>query len=662
MMKNILSLIVIFGLTLFSNNVFGALSFNPSPSSGVALLTQFTQTLTVFNDGTTNESPNFSVSQAGLFKMVDRCSGKILKPKTSCYMLISVDPKQNSFTTQLQNNSSDILTLSFTKTQVLTESFSLSTSNLNFGTIKQFGYSGSKQLTLTNTGTANISPIFTPTAHVKLLANRCTELRKGSSCSLFVVVDSNASLGYSGAITGQSISIKPSISGTAQVVSISGNMSVYTPCGVNQHANGLSCDDNVITCSDFSLGIMSGSQTWNPLSSSYSSCQASSVNDCFAGYSYSSGSCSIINASVFEKEYQPSEALLAIPNQTFYYTNNGNQGRMFVKFSLTQKSYVNSFELKVNSMGTMGFGVANASNPSETALDGHIMLRTFDNYQSGSGIKTFSYNDAGLLLDPGTYYVMDMGGYLGGSYTAPLYYSPPNVSSSIYGRECDFGYGSCGTNGIYIPFTTPPHNYAPHFKINTTPFIEPLAFSPALTSPNLVLSNANKTMTGSSAPVISWGYVNKFVNTSTNGKFYVELKFSSPYYSYIGGNFRNSDPTVFYDGGWPFALSAGYTGFYSHQGTPALYLNSSGTTVSGLTWTHNSVVMIALDLANNRAWMGVDGVWGSGNPATNTGGLDISGARGSFSRFYFAAALSSGSVEVLNVNQYSPPSGFISPP
>lgn len=72
--------------------------------------------------------------------------------------------------------------------------------------------------------------------------------------------------------------------------------------------------------------------------------------------------------------------------------------------------------------------------------------------------------------------------------------------------------------------------------------------------------------------------------------------------------------------------------------------------------------MLAIDLANNKAWQGVNGVWGSGDPATNTGGLSISGARGSFTRFYFSAALSNGSVEVLTPFQYTPPTGFIAPP
>lgn len=70
------------------------------------------------------------------------------------------------------------------------------------------------------------------------------------------------------------------------------------------------------------------------------------------------------------------------------------------------------------------------------------------------------------------------------------------------------------------------------------------------------------------------------------------------------------------------------------------------------------VVMLAIDLDNNRAWIGLDGNWPAGNPAANTGGLDISGARGSFSRFYFAVALGSGSVQIPATTFYTAPAGF----
>ena len=647
----------------FSISSFASLSFSPQPVSGSLSLQEYSQTLTIFNNGSSDEIMNLSISQSGLAKMVDRCSGKILKPKKSCYILLSVDPKQNSFSTQLLNNSSSILNLNFTKTQTITESLSVSASSLNFGTIKQFGYTGHKQLILTNTGNTTLNPILNPSSNVKILANRCESLRKNSSCSIFVVIDAQSSLGYSGSISGQSLSVKASASQSPIIVSISGNMNVFTTCSPTQHLNGSVCEDNVISCSSLSSGVLSGSQTWNAGSSSYGACLASSVNDCLPGYSFNAGSCSLINAAVLERQYLPSESLLAIPNQTLFYNNNANFGRFLAKFTITQKSYVNSFELKVNSMSGMGFGVASAANPNAVGLDGGVMIRLFDNYQSGSGIKTFSYNDAGLLLEPGNYYIMDMGGYLGGSYTIPLYYSPPNVAFSVYGRECDFGYGPClYAGGIFIPFSTPPQNYAPYFKVNTTPYVEPLGFSSSLKSSSLTLSNSNKTISGSAAPVISWAYVNKYINTSSNGKFYIEFKFTNPYYTYVGGNFLNSDPTIFYNASWPFALSAGYSGIFAHEGTPLLFLNTGLATVSGITWGNNSVVMLAIDLANNKAWQGVNGVWASGDPATNTGGLDISAARASFSRFYFSVAVSNGSAEVLTPFQYTPPSGFIAPP
>lgn len=194
------------------------------------------------------------------------------------------------------------------------------------------------------------------------------------------------------------------------------------------------------------------------------------------------------------------------------------------------------------------------------------------------------------------------------------------------------------------------------------PIASSLEFSSNLKSSDLILSNGNKTLTGSAAPVISWGYISNYITTAANGKYYIELKFTNPYYSYIGGNFLNSDPSIFYNGSWPFALTAGYTGFYAHQGEGILFQNSGGVgTTSSLNWTNQSVVMLALDLQNNKVWQGVNGVWSNGDPSLNSGGLDISLSRSSFSRFYFAVGISSGSVEVLNTNQYAPPTGFISP-
>lgn len=661
-------MLIMFSLLMISTQAL-SFSFSPPESNGAISLNNYAQTISIFNNSSSSETMNLTLTQSGLLKMVDRCSGKILKPKTSCYILVSVDPNQNSFSAQLKNNNVSILDLNFTKTLSLIESLSLSVSSLNFGTIKQFGQSGVKQVIITNTGTTKLNPVIQLSSHIKLLANRCGELRKGSSCSFFVVLDSDASLGYSGPVSGQSISIKPSISGAAQSISISATMNVYTTCLPTQHMNGLSCEDNIMSCSSLSSGIGSGTKTWNPLSSSFGSCIAANSSACLSGYSFNAGSCSLISPSVYETKYEPSEDLLAIPAQTFFYTNNGggNFGRAMIKFTLTQKSYINSLDIKVGSMPFMGFHIANASNPSETNLDGHISIAPFSNFVSGgSGIQHFTFSGQGLLLEAGNYYIVDQTGYVGGSYTMPLYYSPPNVAFSVYGQEPVFGYGSSYpyNGGVFIPFVTPPNNYAPYFKLNTTAYVPPansqtFSFSPTLKDSTLSLSNSNSVMSSSGSPIISWGYTNKYIDVTANGKFYVEFKFINPYYAYAGGNFLNSDPAIFYNAGWPFALTAGYTGVYSHYQTPALYLNSSGTTIPAPTWGDQSVVMFALDLDNNKIWMGVNGVWGSGNPATNTGGLDISGARGSKTRFYFAAALGSGSVQIPAILNYTAPSGFV---
>lgn len=635
-----------------------ALSFSPPASSeGAITISDSAQIIYISNDSSSSVSMNLSISQSGLEKFVDRCSGISLPPSSSCYITLLVKSSQGSFSTELQNNGSRIADLVFSRSapsqsssfsisslslndflykeifiknqtsssksyspslsgtdasryQIsvnrcqnvspgkscsvilklkpqqngsysasLSEaqvsgsvslsstissvspplalnsslSLSLSSSSLNFGTITKFGYSGSQNVIVSNVGNTLLSPIVTPSSHVKIILNRCLSLKPGASCSITLALNTNSSMGYSGSIS-QQLSVKASSLSLPQLVSISGTLAIPNDCTSNQHFTGSACEDNVMSCSDLSNGIASGTKTWG--GSSFGSCLASNSSACFPGYNFSAGSCSLANASVLEMKYEPSEDLLAIPNQTIYYTNNGNFGRAMMKFTLTQKSYVNSLDIKVNSMSGMGFAVSRVISPSETGLDGHITLRYFDNTQSGSGLKHFAFNDSGLLLEAGDYYIVDMTGYYGGSYTLPLYYSPPNVSFSIYGQECTFNYGPCVYNGgVYTPFNVPPQNYAPYFKVNTTAWIPPansqnFAFSPTLKDSTLSLSSSNSVMSSSGSPIISWGYINKYIDVTAGGKYYVEFKFSSPYYAYIGGNFLNSDPNQFYNGGY----------------------------------------------------------------------------------------------------------------
>lgn len=193
------------------------------------------------------------------------------------------------------------------------------------------------------------------------------------------------------------------------------------------------------------------------------------------------------------------------------------------------------------------------------------------------------------------------------------------------------------------------------FNIKGPVTIVPGTFSSSLKSPDLTLSVDKKTVSTSSAPVISWVYLDKYVSTSS-GKYYIEIESNLAYYSYIGGNFLNSDPTVFYDAGWPFYLSGGYKGFYQHQSEGNLYENTGSHVVgTGLNWGGaNRRIMVAIDFDLQRAWTGVNGVWGSGNPATGTGGVSLTASQPYGSRFYFSIGLSGGSFTLIDSPLYKP--------
>lgn len=466
------------GLLLFLSMPALAITISPAPNNGNISLVSGIQTLTLTNDSQSPVQLNLSLSSAsGLSKVIDRCSSRLLRAKGSCYIMISVSSSAPSFSSDLKNDSTTLATLQFSSPFVSSKSISLSTSSLNFGTVSNLGNSAAKEIKITNTGNTSLNPEIQLSPNMKMLINRCSSLKKNSSCSIYVSLNANPSLGNSGPLVGESISIKPSSTDSAEVVSVSANLNISSSCLSNEHlSSGNVCESNTQTCSLVSSGIKSGTKTWNAMSSSFGSCLPLSQADCFSGYTYSSGSCTLLSPSVLATEYLPDESLLANPSYYMFYTNQASFARLFIKFTLTQKSYVNSFDIKMASNPSvfMGFYVYSFSDTS-SQIDGRFGIRQFDTYVTSavSGIKTVSMSGAGLLLEAGDYYISDMLGYFGGSYNMPLYYSPPNVSSTIYGQEANFGYSSGFTygGGVYIPFNIAPNNFAPYFKIHTTPFV-----------------------------------------------------------------------------------------------------------------------------------------------------------------------------------------------
>lgn len=106
--------------------------------------------------------------------------------------------------------------------------------------------------------------------------------------------------------------------------------------------------------------------------------------------------------------------------------------------------------------------------------------------------------------------------------------------------------------------------------------------------------------------------------------------------------------------------------FQNISGTMNFWRNNSsgGVVIAGITQSHN--LGVAVDLDNNRMWCRVDGgTWSgtSGNPATNTGGSDITTINDGASVMpawagFCASGIPEQATLITTGTAYSPPSGF----
>lgn len=168
------------------------------------------------------------------------------------------------------------------------------------------------------------------------------------------------------------------------------------------------------------------------------------------------------------------------------------------------------------------------------------------------------------------------------------------------------------------------------------------------------MGNGGQLLSGNGAPVISWGYLNSKIPTS--GKYYIEYEvlYHQGQQMYIGGNFLNTTPSIYYNGGWPFASEGSF--IYNRRDEMGVYVNYS-LQYSTAMWGTGNKVGIAIDFDAKKYWVGVDGNFGSGqNPATGLGGASFSVISG-FSHFYPAIGIQTGVVKILQTPSYLP-SGF----
>jgi hypothetical protein len=172
--------------------------------------------------------------------------------------------------------------------------------------------------------------------------------------------------------------------------------------------------------------------------------------------------------------------------------------------------------------------------------------------------------------------------------------------------------GTYGTNGFYLDFADSadigndvsgqgndwtPNSFTPSDVVLDSPTdnfctLNPLDSNPDMTSSladgNLVL-NSNTTSGGN-------GTVNGTI-VVTSGKWYFEATLSN----YAGAS----------------TLRAGFNDYLAGTGANA------GLTGAFVTVSTNATYMFAIDIDNNLAWTGTDGVWDAGDPSEGTGGTSI---------------------------------------
>lgn len=176
-------------------------------------------------------------------------------------------------------------------------------------------------------------------------------------------------------------------------------------------------------------------------------------------------------------------------------------------------------------------------------------------------------------------------------------------------------------------------------------------------SANISLSNGDLTATATSA---SDGGVRGTSSKST-GKLYVEFT--------VGANFGTADGSFGITTGSSNLATIGVngaSGFYVYQQSGNIWASGSSTGKSLGGYTTGDVVSMAVDFTNMRGWFRKNGGnWnndGTADPATNTGGVDISGTFGSAAAYLVQTSNNNGAAATLNCGAQSlsrpMPSGF----
>jgi hypothetical protein len=182
----------------------------------------------------------------------------------------------------------------------------------------------------------------------------------------------------------------------------------------------------------------------------------------------------------------------------------------------------------------------------------------------------------------------------------------------------------------------------------------------------LVLSNGNLTAT---SPVGNFQLRTNPTIFPSSGKFYCEVVFTAGY-STADGTLTTGFISASAGDRSTNNNSLGYenTGAIGYLNNGSIYVNGSIHASSGTyaTYTTNNIIMLAIDMDNQKAYVGKDGTWqNSGNPAAGTGSIYSGGVLASGMWGFSASGYGSNPASSFTFNfgagsgfTYTPPSGF----
>jgi hypothetical protein len=217
----------------------------------------------------------------------------------------------------------------------------------------------------------------------------------------------------------------------------------------------------------------------------------------------------------------------------------------------------------------------------------------------------------------------------------------------IFGNSALVSIVQCEGSGSTL--TTAPLELEIEVSASVFPTTSGVTWNPSDASVNTVLSDGNLTASVSGAGA---GQV-RANSSKSNGKYYYETVLIS---SSSSSPFMGVRPTSTALGGnGPFD-AAGDVGCYMRSPNDGYETYRVGSNVAavGPAYVGGDVFMFATDLVNSKLWVGRNGTWSAGDPATNTGGIPFSA--GAYSPW------KSGGVITARFDpasfSYTPPTGF----